>query len=218
MTDSSEPVVSIGKPVPRWHLHRRLYDWVLGWAETPYGGVALGLLAFGESFIFPVPPDVLLAPLVLGSRRKWFRFALVCSVCSLLGGAFGYLIGATVWPLIADTVFRLHIPGVTPENFERATEWFERWNFWIVFTFGFTFLPYKVCTISAGMFFGRSLGNFLIFLFASAVSRSARFFAVAGLFALFGPRIKPVIDKYFNLLCLLFVVLLIGGFVLLKYT
>jgi len=208
----------LSKPVPRWHLHRRLYDWVLSWAESAHGAVALAALSFAESSFFPVPPDVLLGPLVLGSRRRWFRLALICSLASLLGGALGYLVGMTVWPQIAETVYGLHIPGVNPENFARATELFRKWNFWIVFSFGFTPLPYKVCTVSAGAFFGRSAIDFAIFLLASAVSRSARFFLVAGLFALFGPTIKPFIDKYFNLLCAVFVVLLVGGFVVLKYT
>jgi membrane protein YqaA with SNARE-associated domain len=203
--------------VPWWHLHRRLYDWVLHWADTPYGPVALVIMSFAESSFFPVPPDVLLAPLVLGNRRKWFRFALWCSAASVVGGMLGYLIGMTVWGTIDQTVYSWHIPGVTLENFTKATGWYEKYNFWIVFAAGFTPLPYKVATISAGVFFGKNLPMFLVFMLASATGRSARFFIVAGLMGMFGPKIKPVIDRYFNLLCLAFVVLLIGGFALLKY-
>jgi len=200
--------------VNRWHLHRRLYDWVLHWANTPYGGWALFILAFAESSFFPVPPDVLLAPLTLGARKKWWRFALSCSVASILGGILGYSIGLFLWEAIHQWVFaHFAWAGLTEENFAKFQNWYNQYDFWIVFTCGFTPLPYKVCTISAGVaeisFFG--------FIIASTVSRSARFFLVAGLFWRFGPTIKPFIDKYFNWLCLVFVILLIGGFMVLKY-
>ena len=138
-------------------------------------------------------------------------------VASVVGGMLGYLIGMTVWGAIDQTVYSWHIPGVTLENFTKATGWYGKYNFWIVFAAGFTPLPYKVATISAGVFFGKNLPMFLVFMLASATGRSARFFIVAGLMGMFGPKIKPVIDKYFNLLCLAFVVLLVGGFALLKY-
>lgn len=214
---AGDPPESLTVFVPRWHLHRRLYDWVLGWADTPHGGKALFTLSLAESSFFPIPPDVLLAPLVLGNRAKWFRFALLCSIASVLGGAVGYLIGMTVWDAIDQTVYAWHIPGINEENFAKATGWYERYNFWIVFVAGFTPLPYKVATISAGVFFGANLPMFLMFMFASTVSRSARFFLVAGFMGICGPEIKPLIDRYFNLLCVLFVVLLIGGFVAIKY-
>jgi len=201
-----------------WHLHRRLYDWVLHWAETPYGGWALFVLAFAESSFFPVPPDVLLAPLTLGSRRKWWRFALICSLASIIGGVMGYVIGHWLWftgkeySELAIWCFS-HIPGFGETKFEVAKNWYGHWNFWIVFMAGFTPLPYKVITISAGAF----EINFIMFVLASTVSRSARFFLVAVLFWRYGPAIKPFIDKYFNWLCLAFMILLIGGFIILKY-
>ena len=199
--------------VPRWHLHRRLYDWILHWADTPYGTPALFVLALAESSFFPVPPDVLLAPLVLGNRRKWVRFALACSVASVVGGIVGYTIGLTVWSQIDQTVYAWRLPGISEANFAKATAWYAEYNFWIVFAAGFTPLPYKVITISAGVF-----GiNFPVFLVASAVSRAARFFLVAGLIGICGEWIKPKIDRYFNLLCILFVILLVGGFALFKY-
>ena len=204
--------------VNRWHLHRRLYNWVLHWAQTPYGGWALFVLAFAESSFFPVPPDVLLAPLTLGARRKWLRFALSCSAASVVGGVAGYMIGHWLWFTgveysgLATWCFA-HIPGFSPDKFEQAQKLYEQWNFWIVFLAGFTPLPYKVITISAGAFDI----NFIMFLIASTVGRSARFFLVAGLFGRYGETIKPFIDKYFNWLCLGFVVLLFGGFIILKY-
>lgn len=251
--------------VPAWHLHRRLYDWVLRWADTRFGGWALFVMSFAESSFFPVPPDVLLMPLVLGNRRKWLRFALVCSLGSVLGGAAGYAIGIFLWDAVGG-VFHDHVPGfgrdvvvlkdgsevhglidrsslavkppmgaepqypltldggtrtiaeaetasVVVQPFSKVGKLYERYNFWIVAAAGFTPLPYKVITISAGVFHI----NFLIFCIASAASRSARFFLVAGLMGLFGPAIKPFIDKYFNLLCVAFMLLLIGGFAVIKY-
>jgi len=198
---------------PWWHLHRRLYEWVIHFADTPHGPRALFLLSFAESSFFPVPPDVLLAPLTLGAPRKWFRFASACSIASVLGGMLGYLIGMTVWQSIDTWVFtHLGSLGLTEQNFQTFERWYDRWDFWIVFTCGFTPLPYKVCTISAGV----AGINFWGFVVASAVSRSARFFLVAGLFGWKGKRMRPFIEKYFNWLSLAFAVLLIGGFVVLK--
>ena len=200
--------------VPWWHLHRRLYDWTLAWAYRPTAAVALFVMSFAESSFFPVPPDVLLMPLALGNPRRWFRYALLCSIASVLGAMAGYLIGLGVWELISPYVFRwLAWTGLTPEGFRKVAELYERWNFWAVFTAGFTPIPFKLFTISGGI----CKINFAIFVLASVVSRSARFFLVAGLCRIFGPKITPFIDKYFNWLALLFTALLIGGFVALKW-
>lgn len=203
-----------GGSVVWWHWHRRLYDWVIHFAQTRHGVTALFLLSFAESSFFPVPPDVLLAPLALGAPRKWFRFALTCSIASVLGGVLGYAIGAFLWSSISGWVYA-HLGGIglTAENFAKFQSWYEKYDFWIVFTCGFTPLPYKVCTISAGV----ARISFPGFLVASALSRSARFFLVAGLMGWKGEKIRPVIDKYFNWLSLAFVALLIGGFLLIKW-
>jgi membrane protein YqaA with SNARE-associated domain len=197
---------------------RRLYDWVLQWAEKPYGAAALFILAFAESTFFPVPPDVLLIALALGNRPRAFYFALICSIASVLGGMVGYSIGHFAW--LADggftaiaTFFFDHVPGFNPELYYQLGEKFEEWGFLIIFTAGFTPIPYKVFTISAGAFDI----SFELFMLASAVSRSARFFLVAGLIWKFGEPIKAFIDKYFNLLAIGFTVLLIAGFILIKY-
>ena len=197
---------------------RRLYDWVLHWAESPYGAAALFVLAFAESMIFPVPPDVLLIALALGKRSKALYFALLCSVASILGGMAGYALGHFLW-LTPDgftgvaEFFFAHIPGFDPELYFTMGERFEEWGFVIIFTAGFTPIPYKVFTISAGAFDV----SFGLFLLASAVSRTARFFLVAALIWKFGAPITAFIDKYFNWLALAFTVLLIGGFILIKY-
>ncbi len=198
---------------------RRLYDWVIHWADTPYGGPALFALSFAEASFFPIPPDPLLIALVLGSRKKAFRFAAACSAASVLGAALGYAVGHLAWwtPSGGFTslahFFYNNIPGFTEGRFYAVKELYDRWNFWIVFTAGFTPLPYKVFTITGGAF----NINFLMFIIASIVSRSARFFLVALLIWKFGAEIKGFIDKYFNLLAVIFTALLIGGFLLLKY-
>ncbi len=207
MTDTAPETVAA------WHLHRRLYNWVIHFADTPHGERALFLLSFAESSFFPVPPDVLLAPLTLGAPKKWFRFALSCSIASVLGGVLGYLIGMFLWGQIGGWVFaHMGAIGFTQANFDQFQLAYQKYGFWIVFTCGFTPLPYKVCTITAGVA-GILFPGFLI---ASAISRSARFFLVAGLFGWKGEAIRPFIEKYFNWLSLAFVVLLVGGFAVLK--
>ena len=193
-------------------LVRRLYDWVLHWAKTPFGGAALFLNSFAESSFFPIPPDPLLIALCIGEPRKSLRFAFWCSLASVLGGAAGYWIGATVWEAVGNYFFR-YVPSFTPEAFAHVANLYDEYNFWVVFTAGFTPIPYKLITIGAGVF----NVNFAIFFLASILSRSARFFLVAALIRRFGPQIKDFIDRYFNLLSILFMVLLIGGFVLFKY-
>ena len=197
---------------------RRLYDWVLHWAETKYGIPALFLLAFAESSFFPIPPDVLLIALALGARSKALRFALVCSAASILGGIVGYGIGYFSWWNGAESYsvvamfFFNHIPGFSEEVFINIQKKYEIYNFLIVFTAGFTPIPFKIINISAGAF----SVNFPMFLLASTISRSARFFLVALLIRKFGEPITAFIDKYFNILSIIFTILLIGGFLVLK--
>lgn len=197
-----------------WHLHRHLYDWVLHFADTKHGERSLFAIAFAESSFFPVPPDVLLAPLCLGAPKKWFRFATICSLGSVFGGILGYCIGVFLWSTISSWVYsHLGGLGLSEENFVKFQNWYDQYDFWIVFTCGFTPLPYKVCTISAGA----AEINFIGFIIASVLSRSARFYMVAGLFGWKGERIRPFVEKYFNWLSLLFVAMLIGGFAIVKW-
>ncbi|MEP0860339.1 MAG: DedA family protein [Ignavibacterium sp.] len=200
-------------------LLRKLYDWVLHWAETPYGPIALFILAFAESSFFPIPPDALLIALVLGATTKAFRFALNCTIASVLGALLGYTIGHFLWwtpsnefTSIAMFFFN-NIPGFTEKLFFDVQKMYDQYDFWIVFTAGFTPIPYKVITISSGAF----NINLPMFVFASVISRGARFFLVAFLIWKFGPQIRSFIDKYFNWLAIAFTVLLIGGFVAIKY-
>jgi len=189
---------------------RALYDWVLHWADTPYGTPALGILAFAESSFFPVPPDVLLIALALGKPRRSFWYALVCAVFSVLGGMLGYVIGYALWEAVNQFFFTYVF---SEEVFSKVSGLYNDWAFWAVFTAGFTPIPYKVFTIAAGVM----TIHFPMFVLASAISRSARFLLVAGMIYFFGPPIKTFIDKYFNILVVVFTVLLVGGFLLIKY-
>jgi len=189
---------------------RRLYDWVLHWAETPYGSWALFLLAFAESSVFPIPPDVLLIALAISIPARSFTYALICSAGSVLGGMAGYIIGQHFMELIGFHILDFY--GLT-EKYQAIGTLYNRYNAWAVGIAGFTPIPYKVFTISAGAF----NINFPVFVFASVLGRSARFFLVGGLIYLFGPTIRGFIDRYFNVLAIVFVILLVGGAVVIGY-
>ena len=191
---------------------RQIYNWTLSLAERKFSGLWLGLLSFAEASFFPIPPDVLLIPLCLGKMKKAFKFAFICSIASVLGGIAGYAIGAFAWDELSGLFFQ-YIPGFTPEKFDKLKSWYEEWGWPLVFIAGFSPIPYKIFTVASGVL-GMALWPFIL---ASAVSRSARFFLVAFLLAKVGEPMKEKIDKHFNLLALLFGVLLIGGIVVLKF-
>ena len=190
---------------------RRLYDWVLHWADTPYGAPAYFVLALAESSFFPIPPDPLLIALCLGAASRSLRFALIATSASVLGGMIGYGIGAGAWDL-AEPWFYQYVPGVSPEAFEQVQAQYDRWDFWAIFFAGLTPIPYKVFTLSAGVF---SI-NFGIFLVASVLSRSIRFFVLAALIFKFGKPIASFIDRYFNLLAWIFGILRLGGLLVIE--
>lgn len=191
---------------------RHLYDWVLHWAETPYGAPALFLLAFAESSFFPIPPDVLLLALCIAIPARSFRFALIASTGSVLGGVVGYGIGIGMWSVVSGYFYQ-YVPGFNETIFSRVQHLFATYDFWTVFTAGFTPIPYKVITIGAGVF----RINFPVFVLASLISRSLRFFLVAALIYRYGPAVRSFIEKYFNILSIVFMLLLIGGFVVLRH-
>lgn len=193
-------------------LFKKLYDWMLHWADTPYGPIALFLLALAESSFFPIPVDPLLIALCLGAIKKSWRFAFYTSLASVLGGMIGYWIGFGIWEGV-DSFFFKYVPGFSESLFNRVMTNFNEYGFWYVFAAGFTPIPYKVFTIASGVF----KLNFFLFVTASTISRSLRFFIIAALFRKFGPEIKSFIDKYFNLLAILFFILLLGGFLVIKF-
>jgi membrane protein YqaA with SNARE-associated domain len=198
-----------GRRMP-FTLLRKLYDWVLAFAETPQGTWALFLLAVAESSFFPIPPDVLLMALAVAAPSRAFRFAAICSAGSVLGGVVGYLLGLKFYELLGRPIIEFYSAG---DAYQRVQQLYRDWDAIAVAVAGFTPIPYKVFTIAAGVF----EINFTTFLLASIVSRSARFFLISGLIWWLGPRIRAFIERYFNLLTVVFAVLLVGGFILLKY-
>jgi len=192
----------------RWF--RKLYDWTIHLSKSKHAPRALFGVAFIESSFFPIPPDVLLLTMVLADRKKWAWYALVCTAGSVWGSLFGYFIGwgfyETIGKLIIDTY---HLNAAVDFVGQRYAE-----NaFLAVFTAAFTPIPYKVFTIAAGLF-RISIPTLIV---ASIIGRSGRFFLVAGILRIFGKKIADSIEKYFDIFSLVFVALLIGGFVLFKY-
>ena len=200
-------------------IFKKLYDWVLNLSNKKNSTYSITFLSLSESIFFPIPPDVLLIPLCLGNRNKALYFAFLCSISSIVGGIIGYFVGKSLWWSIPGieysaiaNIFFDYVPGLTDESFNHIKSLYDTWDFWIVFTAGFTPIPFKLITISSGTF----NINFMMFVIASITSRSARFFLLAILIRIFGERIRFFIDKYFNLLAILFTVMLIGGFVIIK--
>ena len=190
---------------------RRLYDFVLELSRRPTALPILTLLSWLESMIFPIPPDVMLIPMCVAEPKRAMRYAFWCSVGSVLGGICGYALGMFFWDQLGPWFFE-HVPGFTEEKFAWVHEQFESLGFVIVFAAGFSPIPYKIFTISAGVF----EITFATFVLASATSRSARFFLVAWLLKRWGIKGQEFIDRHLNKLALLFVVLLVGAFALIK--
>jgi membrane protein YqaA with SNARE-associated domain len=189
---------------------RRIYDAGLEWIRTPYGVWALFLLAVAESSFFPIPPDVFLIALCISDPKRAFRFAAICSAGSVLGGAVGYGLGFGFMDLVGMRILDWY--GLT-EKYEIVQNLYRQYDAWAVGAAGFTPLPYKLFTITAGAF----KINFVTFMFVSLLSRSARFFLVSAFIYKFGPPIRTFIERYFNLLATLFFILLIGGFLIIKW-
>ena len=169
-------------------LFSRMYESTLRWARHRHAAWYLGGLSFAESSFFPIPPDVMLAPMALANRDRAWHYALITTITSVLGGVFGYLIGMFAFELIEPW---LHEFGYW-DRFQLAVEWFEKWGFWVVFLAGFSPIPYKMFTVSAG-----TVGMmFLPFLLASLIGRGARFFLVAGLIRWGGERMDQLLRSY----------------------
>lgn len=189
---------------------RRLYHWALTKAQSKHAERALFWIAFAESSFFPLPPDVLLIAMVLSSRLKWLRYFSICLAGSVLGGMAGYLIGMGVWEVVHPWFFA-HV--FSEATFLKVRDLYMQYDFWIVFAAAFTPIPYKVFTIAAGV----AAIYFPHFVIASLVGRGGRFILVAFLLHRFGSPIRAFIEKYFNLVTVVFTIALIGGFYLIKY-
>jgi membrane protein YqaA with SNARE-associated domain len=189
---------------------RQLYERSLAWVQTPYGLWALFLLAVAESSFFPIPPDVFLIMLCIAAPRNSFRYAAICAAGSVLGGAIGYGLGYGFMDTVGYRIIAWY--GLTA-NYETAQALYHQYDAWAVGAAGFTPLPYKLFTITAGAF----KVDFTTFIFASLVSRSARFLMVAAFIYWFGAPVRHFIERHFNLLSILFFVLLVAGFLIVKW-
>ena len=188
-------------------LFSRLLDMVMGWAEHRHASYYLAGLSFAESSFFPIPPDVMLAPMTLAKPEKAWQFALVTTIASVVGGIAGYLIGMFAFELVEPL---LHRAGYWNRYLD-AREWFAVWGIWVVFLAGFSPIPYKIFTITAGV-----VGMvFLPFVLASFVGRGARFFLVAWLMRMGGTRMEGILKQYIDRIGWLLVIVVVVGYFLL---
>ena len=193
----------------RWM--RALYDWVIRWSESRHARTALFFLSLAEASFFPIPPDVLLIAIVAASPRLWVRSAALCTIGSVIGAGGGYLIGTAFMATLGQRIVEFYN---AQHHWAKVVELYNgEWGIWFLAAAAFTPIPYKVATIAAG-----ATGMaFVPFLLVSILGRGARFFLVAGLLRLFGPAIRRTLEKNFDLAALAFLVLLVGGFLALKY-
>ena len=189
---------------------RRLYDWTMELAAHRSAPWALAGVSFIESSVFPIPPDVMLIPMVLAERRKAWFYATLCTAASVVGGAFGYFIGYFLFETVGEPILRFYGYQAAFQDFAAR---YNDWGAWIVFMAGVTPFPYKVITIASGA----TQLNFFVFMLASVAARGLRFFVVAGLLYWFGPPIKDFIERRLGLLFTIFVILLLGGFAVVKF-
>jgi membrane protein YqaA with SNARE-associated domain len=189
---------------------RRLYDWVIRLAAHRLALPALGVISFLESSVFPIPPDVMLIPMVLANRARAFTIAAVCTVTSVLGGLLGYAIGYYAFETIGEWVVRTYHMETGLEAFRAG---FDEYGIWIILIKGLTPIPYKLVTIASGA----AHFDLFTFVWASIVTRGARFFLVAALLWKFGEPIRAFVEERLTLLTWLFLIALIGGFVAFRY-
>lgn len=183
-----------------------LYEWTLKWAEHQFAPRILATLSFAESVFFPIPPDVLLAPMVMAQREKAWRFATITTIASVLGGIVGYGLGYLMFepwiqPLITEFGYQA--------RFDKAMLWFSEWGVWVVFIAGFSPIPYKLFTVSAGFL---SMA-FLPFLIASAVGRGMRFFMVAGIIRWGGAAMEKKLKQWVDVLGWLVVIAIVVAYI-----
>ena len=191
-------------------MMKRLYDWIMGMAASDRAPAALFGVSFVESSFFPIPPDVMLVPMVIAQRAKAWWYATLATIGSVLGGAFGYAIGFFAFESIGKPILEFYGKA---DSFGEFTQWFNEWGVWILIAKGWTPFPYKVLTITAGV----THMPFLEFMLASVITRAMRFFLVAGLLYFFGEPIRAFIEKRLTLVTTVFLVLLVGGFVAVRY-
>lgn len=188
---------------------RRLYDWTMSLSRSPHALWALAIVSFVESSVFPIPPDVLMIPMIIARPRRAFLIAAVATVASVLGALLGYYIGAALFDTVGRPVLDFYGKGAEFDSFAVT---YNDWGAWAVLIAGVTPFPFKVITIASGVT-GLSLPVFVV---AAILARALRFFIVAALLWRFGAPIQDFIERRLGLVFTVFVVLLVGGFALLK--
>lgn len=189
---------------------RALYDWTLHWAETPLALTALFIIAVAESSMFPIPPDVLLIAIVAARPLVWVRAAAICTAGSVIGGMIGYAIGAGFMATLGQAIVEFYGAQAA---WDRVVELYNgSWGVWFLAAAAFTPIPYKVATIAAGA----TLIPFVPFVLVSALGRAGRFVLVAAILRVFGPEVRRRLEAHFDVAALLFFVLLVGGFLVLR--
>ncbi|MDF9827097.1 membrane protein YqaA with SNARE-associated domain [Ereboglobus sp. PH5-5] len=201
-----------GGPAKKPNIVKRLYNWVLHWADTKYGLPALCAISFVESSFFPIPPDVLLIALCMGAPKRAFKFVFYCALFSVLGGILGYYIGYALYEEVGRRIIDFfHYQ----EAYAYVGKLYGDNAFLSILTAGFTPLPYKVFTIAAGVFHEQV--GLMTLVTASALGRTGRFLLVGAAIYFFGPPVKRLLDKYLEIFCVIFMVLLIGSFFIVKW-
>ncbi len=190
-------------------MFKKLYDTVITWSKHAHAEKYLAILSFAESSFFPIPPDVMLAPMVLADQKKAWRLALLTTIASVLGGMLGYAIGFFAFDMIQPWLEGSHYWT----KYQMAEQWFENWGFWAIFIAGFSPIPYKVFTIAAG-----ALSMlFLPFILASFVGRGLRFFLVAGLLSWGGEKFEAKLRHYMDIIGWSVVVLIVLAITVYKF-
>jgi membrane protein YqaA with SNARE-associated domain len=191
-------------------MFQRLYDWTMSLASHRRAMPALAAVSFAESSVFPIPPDAMLIPMILADRERAWTMAAVCTVASVLGGILGYIIGYFLFEAVGRPILDFY--GYQ-EEFQRFADAYNEWGLWIILIKGLTPIPYKLVTIASGV------AHFdpVVFLLASIATRAARFFLVAALLRRFGPPIRSFVEKNLTAVATTALLLIVGGFVAVKY-
>nr|CRH07173.1 Conserved membrane protein of unknown function [Candidatus Magnetococcus massalia] len=187
-----------------------IYDWTMRWAVSPSAVPALFAVALAESSFFPIPPDLLLMAMSLAEPMKSFFYAFICTIGSVIGGAIGYLIGFLAWDYIGEPIIQFY---GKMDAYQELAGMFDTHGAWIVAIAGFTPLPYKLFTITAGALHA----DFMVFMVMSLLARGARFFMVAALLRWGGERLRSLVERHLDLLTLIIAVVVIGMVVVLKW-
>ncbi len=202
-------MIGAGVPQGRPMLHR-LYQRVLALAAGPQATVWLAIIAFAEASFFPIPPDVLLIPMALARPDRAWRYATICMIGSVIGGAFGYLIGYALFEVVAKPLLHLYGYDAAYQAFQQT---FAKWGLWFILIKGLTPIPYKIVTIASGA----AKFNFPLFMAASLITRGGRFFLVATLLRFFGDHVRVFIERRLGLVTSAIALGIVAGFVVIKY-